>query len=202
MYFTEEHKEKLRQAKLRNPVRYWLGKKRPNLKNVGSFKTMFKKGQTSWLKGKEFLAISKENHPMWKGGLPKCLICKKRLSNYNSKYCSKHKGILWSGEKNYHWKGGKYSENYRQRRRFRDEMQKTIFERDNYTCQLCGIKGVYLQVDHIQPWVKYVELRFDVNNCRTLCMKCHYKITFGKPMPKNVKRWGHNFERRKLQFRI
>jgi 5-methylcytosine-specific restriction endonuclease McrA len=53
-------------------------------------------------------------------------------------------------------------------------------------------KGCALQVDHIQPWAEYVELRFDINNCRTLCMACHYKITFGKDMPKGVTTWGHN----------
>ena len=50
-----------------------------------------------------------------------------------------------------------------------------------------------MQVDHIQTWAEYTELRFNMNNCRTLCIECHYKITFGKPMPKNVKTWGKNF---------
>lgn len=30
----------------------------------------------------------------------------------------------------------------------------------------------------------------------TLCAKCHYKITFGREMPKTVKGWGHNLLRR------
>lgn len=58
---------------------------------------------------------------------------------------------------------------------------------------MCGQRGVALQVDHIQPWAEYVELRFDINNCRTLCQGCHYQITFGKPIPSNVRAWGHNF---------
>lgn len=26
----------------------------------------------------------------------------------------------------------------------------------------------------------------------SLAKKCHYKITFGRPMPENIKIWGHN----------
>ncbi len=71
-------------------------------------------------------------------------------------------------------------------------MQKAVFERDDYTCQMCGIRGVALQVDHIQSWAEYIELRFSMDNCCTLCMACYYKITFNKPMPKEIKSWGHN----------
>lgn len=85
-----------------------------------------------------------------------------------------------------------------ERKRFRDQMQKDVFERDNYTCQLCGDRGKDLQVDHIQSWAEYVELRFNINNCRTLCAKCHYQITFGKPMPEGVQGWGHHLLRRKI----
>ena len=97
-----------------------------------------------------------------------------------------------SGENHYNWKGGKYSENYRDRRKFRDVLQKQVFERDDYTCQMCGLRGVNLQVDHIQPWSEYIELRFCIDNCRTLCANCHYTITFGKPMPPTVRAWGQN----------
>ena len=103
-----------------------------------------------------------------------------------------------AGEKNCNWKGGitrkHYGEDHIQRCMFRKEIQKLVFERDNYTCQMCGAHGVALQVDHIQPWAEYVELRFDMNNCRTLCQKCHYKITFGREMPDSVKTWGHNLK--------
>lgn len=43
---TEEHKQKLREAKLKNPVRYWLGKKRPDM--VGH---KWNVGHTPWNKG-------------------------------------------------------------------------------------------------------------------------------------------------------
>lgn len=96
------------------------------------------------------------------------------------------------GEKSYLWKGGITPFNKAERVKFQHGMQKLVFQRDDYTCQLCGIKGVDLQVDHIQSWAEYVELRFSMDNCRTLCAKCHYKITFRKPMPKEIKGWGHH----------
>ena len=143
-----------------------------------------------------------------------CLICNKKFKVYLSQlkfgtrnYCSHRcKGIAHKanvkGSKNPmygrirelspRWKGGIRSD-YLERRRFHREIQKVVFERDNYTCQICGIRGIALQVDHIKPWAKYMELRFEIKNCRTLCFRCHYFITFGKPIAKNVKGWGHNF---------
>jgi len=92
-----------------------------------------------------------------------------------------------------HSTGNKSKDDYKARRRFKNQIQKAVFERDDYTCQSCGNRGVDLQVDHIQSWADYVELRFSMDNCRTLCARCHYEITFGKPMPSHVKGWGHNF---------
>ena len=99
-----------------------------------------------------------------------------------------------SGENSPNWKGGITPESKRQRILFRNTMQKIIFERDNYTCQFCG-SHKDLQIDHIQPWSEYVEGRFDINNCRTICAKCHYKVTFGREMPEEVKTWGRNLRK-------
>jgi len=51
----------------------------------------------------------------------------------------------------------------------------SVFERDNYTCQICKIKGGKLNADHIKSFAHYPELRFDLNNGRTLCVECHRK---------------------------
>ena len=95
-----------------------------------------------------------------------------------------------TGENNPNWKGGVTTESYRQRREFKKKLQKKVFERDDYTCTMCYARGGCLQVDHIKKWSEYPELRFDMDNCRTLCMACHYYITFNKKMPKGIK-WGH-----------
>lgn len=53
------------------------------------------------------------------------------------------------------------------------EWRRAVFERDNYTCQMCGIRGSYLEADHIKPWAYFPKLRFELTNGRTLCRNCH-----------------------------
>lgn len=56
----------------------------------------------------------------------------------------------------------------------------SVFERDDYTCQECLVRGGELNADHIKPWSLYEELRFSVENGRTLCVDCHRKTeTYG-----------------------
>ena len=93
------------------------------------------------------------------------------------------------------WSDYTTDEERKERMRFRKIMQKNIFERDNYTCQICDQYSGNLQVDHIKRWSDHPELRFDEGNCRTVCMACHYYITFKKKLPEGVV-WGHNLSRR------
>lgn len=58
-----------------------------------------------------------------------------------------------------------------------DEIRRSIYERDEYTCQICGVQGgsggvdVVLQADHILPRSRGGE--DDPENLRTLCRTCH-----------------------------
>ncbi len=76
---------------------------KPYLKNYKSSKYFPKYIPGHWDRGisrtdeeKKNISKSKrgkccaENSPVWKGGLPKCLVCGKELSNYNNKYCLEH----------------------------------------------------------------------------------------------------------------
>lgn len=62
------------------------------------------------------------------------------------------------------------------------EWRKAVFERDKYTCQCCGAKGVALNAHHKKYWCKDVERRFDISNGITLCEKCHkeYHKKYGR----------------------
>lgn len=55
------------------------------------------------------------------------------------------------------------------------EWRKAVFERDNYTCKECEVRGGYLEADHIKPWAFFPDLRFELSNGRTLCRPCHDK---------------------------
>lgn len=52
-----------------------------------------------------------------------------------------------------------------------------VFRRDDYRCQICNERGGRLQADHIVPWCESVELRYSIENGRTLCVSCHNQVT-------------------------
>lgn len=51
--------------------------------------------------------------------------------------------------------------------------RKAVFDRDNYTCQICLVRGGTLEADHIKCFAHNEELRYEVSNGRTLCKACH-----------------------------
>lgn len=108
-------------------------------------------------------------------------------------------GVALSGQNNPNWGGGTYSKPLKEkiRRTFEYKLwRESVFKRDNWTCQDCGIKfikginlKITLQCDHIIPYKKIIlenkvltledainckEL-WDISNGRTLCKPCHLK---------------------------
>lgn len=81
-----------------------------------------------------------------------------------------------TGNKHPQWQGGKTNEDRRLRGtgKYKD-WRRAVFERDNFTCQDCGVRGVYLHADHIKQFAHYPELRFELSNGRSLCVPCHKK---------------------------
>lgn len=137
---------------------YWTGKKRPS----PSLETRKKrsesmKGKNTWAKGKK-LTIEQR----------------------------KERSERLKGENSHFWKGGVTSINQSIRASLEYRLWRTaVFERDNYTCIWCGArngdgKRNVLNADHIKPFAYYPELRFAIDNGRTLCRPCHLTTeTFG-----------------------
>lgn len=98
--------------------------------------------------------------------------------NRGKKMSEEHKEKLRIARKKYFDKiGRKKCKNQRGRQRCVKctLWRKAIFDRDDYTCQNCGVRGGYLEADHIQSWAHYPKLRHILLNGRTLCRSCHAK---------------------------
>lgn len=78
------------------------------------------------------------------------------------------------GADNPAWKGGVTPENTKIRHSVEYRLwREAVFARDNFTCLECGVRGGELNADHVKPFALYPELRFAIDNGRTLCVPCH-----------------------------
>jgi len=136
---------------------------------------IYKRKKPVWNKG---LKVDKKIYPSMghhKNHSPEAIKKMKKARLGKSAYWNK-------GNKSPNWKGGitpinkqiRFSLEYKLWRR-------SVFERDKYTCIWCGQKGGTLNADHIKPFALFPELRFSIDNGRTLCVPCHKTTdTYGK----------------------
>lgn len=84
--------------------------------------------------------------------------------------------IANSNDKCYAWKGGS-----------NDWWKKRVKERDDYTCQLCGLKEpLIMEAHHIKSKTLYPSLKYSLSNGITLCPNCHKRLTIND---KELKLW-------------
>lgn len=82
-----------------------------------------------------------------------------------------------SGENSPNWKGGISTERYERATVEYRDWRKAVFCRDNYTCQVCGIRsGVEINAHHIKNWKDNEDERYSVDNGICMCEKCHLKF--------------------------
>lgn len=93
----------------------------------------------------------------------------KRTETQKRKLSEIHRGAL-----NPQWKGG-VTPFYKQIRKSPEYnlWRSAVYQRDNFTCIWCGYTGKKIVADHIKPFAQYPELRFAIDNGRTLCIDCH-----------------------------
>jgi len=159
---SEEHKKKLSEIR-QGENNSFYGKK-----HTPETIAKIKKSRSEQVFSKE----TRENWSLNRKGRKLSLTTQQRIDRGNKQ----------KGEKSHFWKGGITPINKKIRMSLRYKLwRETIFERDNYTCVLCGIRGGCLNADHIKPFSLYPDLRFDLNNGRTLCKPCHLETkTFGR----------------------
>lgn len=147
------------------------------------------KSVPGWTNSTSFKKGNSAPRTAYKKGDPRCLGNKNALGNIPW-----NKGIVWitlRGKNHPNWKGGMprnrgRDASYDDFRKYTD-WQKSVFKRDNWTCQHCGKHGGELHADHIKQWITHPKLRYELSNGRTLCPPCHRKTpTYGK----KIKHYG------------
>lgn len=152
---SEETKEKIRKAK--------LGKILPTRQKEKISKAL--KGRKAiWLIGKK---LSEEHRK------------KMSIARKGRKFTIEHRTKLskaQKGNKSHFWKGGVTNSNLLLRNSLEYRLwREAVFRRDDYICKWCGQRGGELNADHIKPFSLFPELRFAIDNGRTLCKECHKK---------------------------
>jgi len=180
--YTESQKGKMPTniEQLRSFARAKKGKKFPDshpVGNRGKRSEEYRKMRSDYMKKhpiKEFFNRVREKAS--EETKKKMSLAQKRIGN---------RPPINRGDKAWNWKGGISRVNKTERQYIMSLAEyrlwrKAVFERDNYTCVWCGRRGVELNADHIKPWCDYPELRFAIDNGRTLCVECHRKTeTYG-----------------------
>lgn len=154
-HFSEEHRRKIKDsAKGRIP---W-NKGVPHSKEYRRKMSESHKGLNTWMKGRKLSEETKQK------------MRKKSFSaDTRLKISLSHRG-----EKSYLWKGGITPINQQARVAFKiKEWRLMVFKRDNYACQICGIRGGILNAHHIEKFSENKELRAQLSNGITLCQSCH-----------------------------
>lgn len=97
----------------------------------------------------------------------------KRIKGHALRFISGHNSRTKESSPN--WRGGITPEHraIRNSKEYADWRQK-VFERDDWTCQTCNIRGGIIHAHHIKSFSDYPELRFVLENGVTLCEEHHW----------------------------
>jgi len=99
------------------------------------------------------------------------------LKKYGTNYPIQSSSIKekFTGKNSPRWKGGITSKNKKIRNSLQYKKWRiAVFERDNYTCQVCNKRGGEIQAHHIEGFSDNEKLRFDINNGMTMCKEHHF----------------------------
>lgn len=175
---SEEHKKKLSEShkglkykKRKSPVKF----SEEHIRKLSESH----KGDKAYWKNKKHSDDTKLKISISKKGKKLSLETRKKMSESRK------------GAGNNSWKGGITPARLLLRRTLEYKLwREAVFKRDNYTCVWCLKRSgvgcpVILNADHIKRFADYPELRFAIDNGRTLCVECHKKTdTYGSKKQK------------------
>jgi endogenous inhibitor of DNA gyrase (YacG/DUF329 family) len=128
-----------------------------------------------------------------KRGCPNCkkdlLLLPSQIKGKANVYCSRkckneYITVLYSGENHPSYNPNLTDENRFDSRHYPEyiEWRRSVYERDDFTCQCCGDnKGGNLIAHHIYNYKEYKDIKTNIDNGITLCKTCHidFHNTFG-----------------------
>jgi hypothetical protein len=133
---------------------------------------------------REKMGSKKEKHPLWGKHHSEETRNKIRVAQLGEKGNQYGK----YGENSANYKGGIYPLHRSIRTSFKNRQWRSdVFSRDDFTCQLCYIRGGNLQAHHLKQFSVILkennistiaeailcEELWDINNGQTLCIDCH-----------------------------
>jgi len=177
-HLSNETKEKIRLAHL-GKHHTKESKEKDRLANLGENNGMYGKHHTKKALEKMSKTFFKKGNSGWNKDIPRSKEVRIKISN------------SLKGENNFNWKGGITPLNFQIRGSFEyRQWRSDVFTRDNFTCQDCEQRGVYLHAHHKKSFssiLQYYEITtleealnceelWNINNGITLCKDCHKKI--------------------------
>lgn len=132
-----------------------------------------------------------------------CKNCKKEFSQNGAKiYCStKCMGEYQRGSNSPTWRGGIRRDRDRRKSFSCVSWKNIVLKRDGYMCQICKIRGGYLQPHHILFYSLFPSRRSEVENGITLCKNCHL-IVHGIIHKRHIAHRGKTKNPQKLFWRL
>ena len=177
----QEYRERMRQIALSRGYGKWMKGRKPTdetkKKRAASLKKKFNtpemkaklskvakdNGYGKWMEGRFAPGVSKANKRR-KGKTYKELYGKRWKEEVRKRRDSNRR--RWKG------KHKKQRDRHNGEARYKTWRNK-VYRRDDYTCQLCGLRGGELNAHHVKPWATYPKLRYRVSNGITYCKSCH-----------------------------
>jgi hypothetical protein len=195
---TEEYRKKLSLSKMgdKNPAKRFDVREKIRKANTGKKHTeeqnkkisLGNKGKIVLEETKEKLRIKNLGRKMSEEDKRKMSLAK--IGKKHSEERRKRQSDRMIGNKSHFWKGGLTSLFLKIRHSFKSRQWRSdVFTRDDFTCQECGLRGVYLEAHHIKRFSKIIEEYqiktleqalnceelWNINNGKTLCGGCHNK---------------------------